>query len=507
MKKRATNVLEYLEHAFDVYPEKKSYIDENGAYTYRELYNTVRAVGSGLLNAVQPGQPVAVYMDKSIQQIAAFFGVVYAGGCYAPVDMSMPQRRVEMILETLNTDIIIVDDQSKDKISQMNYSGKVFLFSDLAKSVVQEEQLAKLRNNMIDTDPLYIIFTSGSTGVPKGVVLNHSAVIDLTEWLGETFNFDSTTVFGNQTPFYFDASVKEIYSTIRNGATMHLLPTKLFSMPKKLFPYLNAHEINTIAWATSAICLVADDSLFEKESPQFLRTILFAGEAMPVKQLNIWRKHIPNAVYVNLYGPTEAAVDSTYYIVDREFKDTDSLPIGRPCHNMSVLILNGDTPVKDSEIGEICVRGTALANGYYRNWEKTKEVFVQNPIQKAYPELIYRTGDMGYYNERGEIMFAAREDDQIKHRGYRIELGEIETALSSIDGIDRACCLFDKKKDAIICVYKGSADRKGIILELSKLLPKYMWPNSFIKLDVLPFNLNGKIDRVQLKKEYIDAAN
>lgn len=502
-----TNILEYLEISAQKYPDKNVFIDNNGAITYQELMNSAKAVGSALAGYAQTGKPVAIYMEKSVHQLAAFFGTVYAGCCYVPVDDSMPQSRVESILQTLDTDIMIVDCSTSEKVENLSFKGNVFQYSDLVSSDVNDVFLTNVRCMHIDTDPLYIIFTSGSTGVPKGVVLSHRAVIDLAEWLSDTFNFDSNTVFGNQTPFYFDASVKDIYSTIRNGGSMYILPQQLFGMPGKLFPYLNEHKINTIAWAVSAISLLAKESYFEKEEPRFLKTVIFAGEALPVKHLNIWRKHLPNAVYANLYGPTEAAVDSTYYIVDRQFDETESLPIGRPCGNTGVMILNGDVPVQGNEVGEICIRGTALANGYYRNWEKTKQVFVQNPLQKAYPELIYRTGDMGYYNDRGEIMFAARKDDQIKHRGYRIELGEIETALGSVAGIERCCCLFDKVHDKIVCIYTGNVEKKQIILQISKLIPKYMWPNTFIKLDALPFNLNGKIDRVQLKKEYIDAAN
>lgn len=207
---------------------------------------------------------------------------------------------------------------------------------------------------------------------------------------------------------------------------------------------------------------------------------------------------------MNMYGPTETAVDCTYHIIEKDrVYDTAFFPAGRPCENTGILILNGDRPVGPGEVGEICVRGTALANGYYGDPEKTAGVFVQNPLQKAYPELIYRTGDMGSFNEAGEIVFASRKDDQIKHMGYRIELGEIEAALSEVSGIIRCCCLFDKAADKIVCVYSGPATKKEIVLEVGKYIPKYMWPNVFVQLDELPMNLNGKIDRTRLKAEYV----
>ncbi len=372
---------------------------------------------------------------------------------------------------------------------------------------IDEGALARVRRFAIDCDLLYVIFTSGSTGYPKGVGVSHRAVIDFVEWLSKTTHMDSTCVFGNQAPFYFDMSVKDIYSTLKHGATDYIIPRQLFNFPTEMFKYILQHGINTLAWATSAVCLVAKEESFEEVCPRTVRGVFFGGEAMPLKTLNLWRKYLPDAMYMNMYGPTETAVDCTYHIVERDRDYQGGLPAGLPCENTGILILNGDRPVKDGEIGEICVRGTSLANGYYNDPEKTAGVFVRNPLQRAYPELIYRTGDNGYYNERGEIMFASRKDDQIKHMGYRIELGEIETALSEIGGVERCCCLFDKPGDKIVCIYTGAATRKEILLELKKYVPKYMWPNKFIQLAEMPLNINGKIDRTGLKAAYIDVEN
>ena len=429
------NVLDYLEKSAGNYGDKKAYIGENTSLTFAELKDCARRIGTALTDHIEKGKPVAVYMEKTPEAIAAFMGIVYAGGIYVPIDVSMPQRRAEMIFDTLQNNCVITDESSIQKLESMEFSGQIFLYSDLVNSEINTGRLADIYRRTIDCDPLYIIFTSGSTGVPKGVVQNHRAVIDFIEWFSETAHFDNNCIFANQAPFYFDMSVKDIYGTLRNGASDYIVPHQLFSFPAKLFTYLNENKINTLTWATSAICLNVNEQAFEKEPPHFVKSVCFGGEAMPVKVLNLWRKYLPDTMFMNMYGPTETAVDCTYYIVDREFDVTEKLPAGRPCYNTDIIILNGNEPVKKNEVGEICVRGSSLAHGYYNNPEKTKEVFIQNPLQTAYPELIYRTGDLGFFNDDGMIMFSARKDDQIKHMGFGLELGEIETTLNTIPGI------------------------------------------------------------------------
>ena len=228
---------------------------------------------------------------------------------------------------------------------------------------------------------------------------------------------------------------------------------------------------------------------------------MFCGEIMPNRHLNIWRKYYTKTEFVNLYGPTEAAYACTYFVVNRPFADNEPLPIGKPCENTDIIVLNeNNTRVQQGEEGELCIRGTCLANGYYDNKEKTLQVFTQNPLNSLYEDKIYRTGDIVKYNEFGELEYVGRTDFQIKHLGYRIELGEIETATYGLDGIKQCCAIYQKEADKIVlfCVGDLEQTEKQIYTYLKEHIPRYMLPGKIILLQEMPLNANGKIDRLLL---------
>jgi amino acid adenylation domain-containing protein len=378
-------------------------------------------------------------------------------------------------------------------------------YDEICELPQDKEKLELVCRKMIDTDPLYILFTSGSTGIPKGVIVTHRSVIDYSDWVVKTFGLDENIIFGNQTPFYFSMSVLDIFATIRSSATLHIIPKMLFSFPVKLLEFLKEKKINTIYWVPSALSIVANLGALEVVELPDLKRILFAGETMPAKQLNIWRKYIPDATYANLFGPTEITDIGVYYIVDREFENDELIPIGIPCDNVDVLVVDEDgKPVEESgKVGELLIRGSFLACGYYNNSEKTKEVFIQNPLNNSYPEIVYRTGDLVYWNKRGELVYVSRKDFQIKHMGNRIELGEIENAMNALEGVDMCCCLYNKENDQIVAIYTGYLELKKMSQLLKQKLPRYMIPNVYNKRESMPLNMNGKIDRTKLKNAYI----
>lgn len=501
-----TNVLDYLDKSVSLHADKTVLSDSKNEATYSELYRYAESIGTAIAEkSGTKNSPVLVFIDRNIESVISFFGVAMSGNFYVPVDRQLPVKRIELIVNTLNPKTAIIWEKDVKILDEIGYMGERLFYEETISYPANKELLSRIRKSAIDTDPLYAIFTSGSTGVPKGVLVCHRSVIDLIENFAETFDFDETRVFGNQAPFDFDVSVKDIYSCIRNGASMHVIPKLFFSFPAKLIACINEKKINTIIWATSALRIIENLNALEKALPETLKTIMFSGEVMPNKVLNYWRSKLPEVNYVNLYGPTEITCNCLYYKVDRPFRDEEALPIGIPFRNTDILLLDGNELVDTPDVkGEICVRGTSLAHGYYNNPEKTTEAFCQNPLNKAYPELIYRTGDLAKLGEDGNYYFVSRKDYQIKHMGHRIELSEVEIAINSLPYIDAGCCIYDEEKEQIVLFYQSESEcERDIMKDGTKLLPKYMMPNRFIHFTQLPMTKNAKIDRVRLKGEYL----
>ena len=499
------NVLEYLEGSAVRYPGKIAIEDEHEKITYAEYMRLAKTIATYLLRNGLDGysnKPVAVIIDRSIRPIVTFMGILYTGNFYVPIDYSMPAERIRLIYDTLQP-VAVIDGRSG---SVKPVEGTIKYEDAACGGEIDEDLLKKVRSESIDTDPVYGMFTSGSTGVPKGVVICHRGVIDLVEAFADAFGFDSEMKHANQAPFDFDVSVKDIYNAMRNGASVVVVPRKLFSMPKQLLEFLTEHKADTLIWAVSALRIVSDFKALgdDIEKPRF-RYIMFSGEVMPIKALNYWMEHVPEPMYVNLYGPTEITCNCTYCIIEGRQDELKALPIGKPFINTKIVLLDEKREkrvTRPGEVGEICVGGSGLALGYWNNPEKTREAFFQDPAVTEHPSLLYGTGDMAFYNEDGNLVFAARRDFQIKHMGHRIELGEIEVAVNAIPFIDTSCCLYDEKRSKIVCFYQSESDDvKAIARFLSDKLPKYMWPNIYRRYDRLPMNKNSKIDRVRLKEE------
>lgn len=494
------NVLEYLEHNAANYSEKTAVIDEHKSYTYSELLSLSRRIGSAVAQKTDIRMPIAVLLEKGADTLGVFMGIVQAGCFYVTFNPDLPKNRLMQIQSVLQAEYIITDEGHRELAESLTENDRILMLGDLIKAEENVTLLESIRSRVIDTDPLYANFTSGSTGVPKGVVVSQRSVLDFIEVFAPLFSISETDVIGNQAPFDFDVSVKDIYSSLKEAATLVVVPKRLFSQPAALLDFICEHKITTMIWAVSALCLISTFHGLEYRTPNTVKRVLFSGEVMPYKHLKSWMEHLPEAQFVNLYGPTEITCNCTYHIIDRNADYSGGIPIGKAFPNEHVFLLGEDnTEVKNAgETGEICVRGTALALGYYSNPEQTEKAFPNNPLNKHYPERIYRTGDLAQYTAEGELMFCGRKDFQIKYMGHRIELEEIERAVSEVSGIERCCVVFNEEKQKLYGFYIGNMDKKQLHMTLKETLPIFMVPGILMQVEDFPLTKNGKIDRKQL---------
>jgi len=498
------NVLEYFENGgAKLHRDRIAVIDGGRSFTFAELETCAKRCATLLVRRSDvTNRPISVFLPKCAETIVANLGIIYSGNIYNNLDVKSPVRRLQNILGKINPILIVTSRALAATIQAAGVeSDGLFFIEDVFDDSVTydtNDLLVRL-NTIIDTDPLCIINTSGSTGTPKGVGLSHRSTIDFMDWLFDRFEFRCSTRIGSLSPFYFDIYTLELNLCLAKGATIVIIPDELAIFPASLMKFLADQAISFIFWVPSIMVTISNQKLLDKFDLSKLKTVFFAGEVFPMKHLNRWRQYLANTTFVNLYGPIEITVDCTYFVLDREFQDDDPLPIGFPCRNTDILILNeANRPCGAGEQGELCVRGCSLALGYWNDPDKTAKAFVQNPLNPHYPELIYRTGDLVYRNDRGEIMFVGRKDFQIKHLGYRIELPEIEHQVLCIDGIANACVLYNKRQKEITLFYeaKNSEITPGMIRnKLSEIFPRYMLPTAFHPAQELPRNPNGKIDR------------
>ncbi len=504
------NLIDYFERTVQRAPDKTALFDGEKEISFRTLRSgaqslALRLIEKGLTCA---GKPVAIYLPKSIECTMSAIAILYASNAYMNLDIQSPAQRIRNIIECIKPELIITDAKHKKSLSGLWDEKKIVLVDEpSAEGEADTALLYRRLSSVIDTDLCCIINTSGSTGTPKGVALTHRSFIDYTEWAVST-GLTGDEVVGCLCPIMFDHHSFKLCLMMATGSSLVLIPGHLAAFPARIVELLQKHKVTFIFWVPTIMVNIANMGLLDDMPLPSLKTVWFAGEVFPTRQFNLWRKALPRAKFVNLYGPAEITVDCTYYVVERDIADDEPIPIGYACRNTGVLLLTeDDRPAAPGEPGEICVRGTSLAMGYYNNPEKTALAFMQNPLNSSYPETIYRTGDIGQVNERGEILFKGRKDTLIKHSGYRIELAEIEhVAINTLRLVENACVLYHAQKRQITMVYQHGEDIPPEVFRkaLTGALPKYMVPSAYIRREQMPRNPNGKIDRSQLAQELLE---
>lgn len=492
-----TNVCDFLDKSVEKFPLKTAFVEGKNCINYKDFSHLTQKVASKILSLTLFKSPILILLPKSIDCLAAMFGVARSGNFYTVLDEKIPKERLLKIVEVLEPKLLVTLKDSK-----FEYLGIPTLFAEEFEVYdVDNTLLEYAKNRQIDTDLLYVLFTSGSTGVPKGVCVAQKSVIDFAFNVQETFCIDENEVLANQSPFYFDNSILDIFVSVKAGATLHLLQNPLFAFPDKVMEYLDTHKVSMIFWVPAVMGYFANSGILNQYQCETLRKILFCGEIMPIKALQEWQRCFKDALFANLYGPTEITDVCSYYIVDRGFEASELLPIGKAFKNTEILLLDEDLSlINQSGVkGEIFVRGSGLSYGYYNEKDKTDAAFIQNPLCKSYGEKIYKTGDIGAYNSYGELVCYGRADNQVKILGHRVELGEIESVIGAHKEVLNNVCLF---KNAVLhCLYEARDDEEVFLREyLKDKLPSYMIPRKFIRVDGFPYNANGKIDRVLLKE-------
>ncbi len=497
------SVLNWLDKTVNTYADKVMFTDSESTLTFEQFNKLTKSIGTYLADFVKPNSPVVVMSGRHVMTPACFLGIVRAGCFYAPMDATMPQARLNQIIGVIKADYMLVDKEHLEIAQSLDFDGKIIVMEDIIETPVDEALLQKATANHNELNPLYVIFTSGSTGVPKGVITSHRSLMCYISAVAKVLKVDNNDVFGSQSPLDYIAAVRDIYFPIKTGASTVIIPKNEFAMPTQLFETLNKNKVTALCWSVAGVELPAKLHAFDELKPEYLKKVCFSGSVMPCKYLKAWQENLPNVMYVNQYGPTEATASCTYYVVDKMVDDDTVLPIGVPYEDYSITLLNEDnTPTEYGQTGEICVSGPILALGYYGNAEKTAESFIQNPLNPNYRELIYKTGDLGSFNDEGLLEFHGRKDRQIKHMGHRIELGEIESTAKQIEGVEDCCSLYNKPKEHLYLFYTGTATSRDISLYFRSVLPGFMTPRKLIQLDALPTLPNGKTDMQALKSYF-----
>lgn len=504
------NWIEYFEETLKRCPEKVAIAEKDRSVTFREVGRK-----SGVLSAViaektgDINKPVAVYLPKCIEVVVSDIACMYSGNMYMNLDVKNPVERIKNILELIRPRLVLSDSRHLKNISEILPAGVEVVNLDEVDWEKEEYEAAMGWRQLIDTDPLCIINTSGSTGTPKGVVLNHRSFFDFLARSLENFKFSDEEIIGSLSPVVFDIYSFELCMLMAKGSTLVMIPDHLSAFPMSILQLMQQQRVSFIFWVPTIMVNMANMKLLEQVRLPDLRLVWFAGEVFPTQQFNYWRRCLPDTRFANLYGPIEITLDCTFYKVHREIRDDEPIPIGFAYKNTDILILNEQNErITASDVeGELCVRGTSLAMGYYNNPEKTAAAFVQNPLNSSYPEIIYRTGDIVFINALGEIVFKGRKDSLVKHLGYRIELGEIEhVIINKLKLIKNGCVVYSFVRKEITLFYEAEKELTvaEFRLAIGKELPKYMIPTVYHCLDQLKRNTNGKIDRLYYSKQVND---
>jgi amino acid adenylation domain-containing protein len=508
-------------------PEAIAVVHRDRALTYGAL-ETISNQLAHLLAALgcQRGDRVGLLLPKMPEAIVAILGALKADAIYVPLDPAGPAARLARMLAAADCRVVLaaggVESLLRDALAAaaLDRPPLVGVLDDALRPHPDPQPVFFLRDlaahpaapragSASGDDIAHILFTSGSTGTPKGVTIAHRNAVHFIRWATRHFGIAPADRISQQPPLHFDLSTFDIFGTLWSGAQLHLVPPELNLLPHKLAQFIRDARLTQWFSVPALLNLLAMfDAVVPHDFPA-LRRVLFAGEVLPTTTLIYWMRRLPHARFTNLYGPTETTISSCHHTLPHCPRDARApIPLGTPCDGEEVLLLDEQMrPVADGEIGEIYIRGPGVSPGYWRDADRTRAAFVPAPDAAHPAERVYKTGDLAHRGADGLLYFHGRADMQIKCRGYRIELGEIEAALHALPGVRESAVVAipsDGFEGALLCcAYAGDAiGTDQLRSRLAALVPAYMLPQRWLRLDALPKNPNGKIDRPRLKETF-----
>ncbi|MEW6366163.1 MAG: amino acid adenylation domain-containing protein [Acidobacteriota bacterium] len=466
---------------------------------------------------VRPGDRVGLYVKKSIDAVAAIFGVMKAGAAYVPVDIAAPVSRCAYILSDCWVSAVIIERsvavEFAEETRRLGRDARLLVLDDCGSGYPLRAELDRLDTStpappsasvpLRPDDVAYILYTSGSTGKPKGVVLSHLNALSFVDWCSETFQPEADERFSSHAPFHFDLSILDIYLPLKHGATVVLIDEMTARNPVALAEIVAERRISSWYSTPSTLTLLAQFGRLDRCELSSLKRVLFAGEVFAPKYLRLLKRAIPHARYYNLYGPTETNVCTWCEIPATIPEDrTEPFAIGSVCAHLRGKVVDeagGEVPAGVE--GELCITGTGVMKGYWNLPERTAEAFFFDSDGVRW----YKTGDIVTQSPDGTYTFIGRRDRMVKRHGYRIELGEIEAALHSHPKISEAAVVATSDPDGCVRIRAHVSGREGArpsIIELKRfcaeVLPIFMVPDAFAIERELPKTSTGKVDYQRL---------
>lgn len=484
-----------FEAIVDESPDNVAVSCDSQSITYLQLNEKSNLLANHLLcNGVNPGDTVAILLDRSIDAVISFLAVLKFGGVFVPIDYSYPNERIKYILNDANCRCVI----SKTTFSQ-NITNESCNFLNLDSEIIEYSKTkANNLNIEINMDDLaYIIYTSGSTGNPKGVMIHHLGISHYIQWACKFYRVSKGVGAPVHSSLAFDLTITSIFCPLSVGKTIFMIPDK-YGL-KGLVQSLEDRQDYSLIKITPAHLRLIQPMLDKELLAKMHACVVIGGESLFYEDISMWFSVAKSMRFINEYGATETSVADTIYELTSCVPDTKTIPVGRAIDNSQMYVLDEHmNPVPYGVMGEIYLSGVGLAKGYLNLPLKTDEKFLAHPFIND--QKIYKTGDYGRIFSDGNVEFISRVDGQVKVQGYRVELGEVQCALDSYSAIDKSVAHVkknNKNENYILAYYvcdNESLSSYDLRMFLKDKIPAYMIPSCFIKLDELPLTVNGKID-------------